>query len=324
MKKALITGGAGFIGLNLARHLSKQQNVTIADSLERGRHDDELEQFLEQKNVSFIKTDITKQGDFSKLEKKYDFVYHLAAINGTENFYKIPDRVIKVGVLGTLNILDWFTASKHGKILFSSSSETYAGTLRLLGEKFPIPTPENVPLSIDNPSNPRWSYGAGKIMGEIAMHSYHSIHKMDYCIVRYHNIYGQRMGAEHVIPQFIERMLAKQNPFKVFGAGNTRTFCYVEDAVKATQIAMESPKTTAQTIHIGRSDGEITMLELAKKMFPIAGYNPEIEILKAPEGSTARRCPDISKLKGLGYKPSVSLEEGLKKTFEWYREFYKK
>ena len=319
-KKALVIGGAGFIGLPLAKKLSGQYNVTIADNFSRGREDTELEKLLEKKNVSFIKMDITQQDSFSGLEKKYDFVYHLAAINGTENFYKIPDKVIKVGVVGTLNVLDWFVESGHGKLLFSSSPETYAGALRLLGEKFPIPTPENVPLVVDNPANARWSYAASKIMNEVTIHCYHRLHKMDYSIVRYHNVYGPRMGAEHVIPQFIERILKKEDPFRVFGAEETRTFCYIDDAVKATQLVMESKKTSAQTVHIGRSDGEIKMIGLAKTLFRIAKFNPQIDVQPAPMGSVARRCPDISKLKQLGYKPEVDLEEGLKRAFGWYKE----
>ncbi len=319
MKNALITGGAGFIGLQLASHLAEQgQQVTIGDNFSRGRKDSDFEKVLENKNVSFVKLDITDKNSFSSLGN-YNYIYHLAAINGTENFYRIPDKVIKVGVLGTLNVLDWIVSTKQGKLLFSSSSETYAGTLKLLGSKFPIPTPEDVALSIDDPSNVRWSYGASKILNEVSIHSYSHLHGIDFSIIRYHNIYGPRMGTEHVIPQFVERIVKKENPFRVFGGKETRTFCFVEDAVRATQLVMESEKTPAQTIHIGRSDGEIRIIDLAKKLFRIAKVNPKIKIEKAPKGSVARRCPDVSKLKKLGFKPAVSLEEGLKKTFNWYK-----
>jgi len=319
-KHALITGGAGFIGLHLARHLSLEQQVTIADNFQRGKKDREFEELLESKNVSFVKMDITNKNDFSRLEK-YDFVYHLAAINGTPNFYNIPDKVIKVGVVGTLNLLDWFVEKKSGKLLFSSSSEAYAGALKLLGEKFPIPTTENVPLVVDDPSNVRWSYGAGKIISEVSIHCYNHLHKIPFTIIRYHNIFGPRMGQEHVIPQFIERILKKENPFKIFGGEETRTFCYVEDAVRATKLVMESEKTNAETINVGRSDGEIKIIDLAKRIFKIADFEPEIQVLPAPKGSVKRRCPDVSKLSKLtGFKPGIGLDEGLKKTFEWYKE----
>ena len=147
-KKALVTGGAGFIGLHLARELAKEYTVTIADNFERGKKDSEFQKAIENKNVSFLKIDLTNQNEFSELEK-YDFVYHLAAINGTENFYKIPDKVIKVGIIGTINMLDWFIESKKGKLLFSSSSETYAGTLKLMKEKIGV-TDENADYYIEN------------------------------------------------------------------------------------------------------------------------------------------------------------------------------
>ena len=102
----------------------------------------------------------------------FDVVYHFAAINGTKNFYNSPDQVIKVGVIGTINILDWFKKQDKGVMIFSSSSETYAGTMNMLAGDFPIPTPEMIPLVIDNPKNNRWSYGGSKILGEILMFSY--------------------------------------------------------------------------------------------------------------------------------------------------------
>lgn len=321
-KKALITGGAGFIGFHLAKELTKSYEVTIADNFARGKKDEEFKELLEDKNVSFIKTDITNQSDFSKLDS-YDFVYHLAAINGTENFYKIPDKVLKIGAIGTLNVLDWFVESKSKKLLFSSSSEAYSGGLKVLKD-FPIPTPEEIPLIVNDPRNVRWSYGAGKILGEVAVHSYAHVHKINFSIIRYHNIYGPRMGFEHVIPQFVERIVKKEGPFKIYGGQETRTFCYVEDAVNATKLVMESEKADRKTIHIGRKDGEIKILDLAKSLFKIAKVNPEIKILPVPEGSVARRCPNTSKLEALGFKAETSLEKGLENTFNWYRKEFER
>jgi len=320
----LITGGAGFIGFHLAKHLAAQNyEVVILDNFARGKEDKEFKELIEKKNVQFLQRDITKAESFDDL-KDFDYIYHLAMINGTENFYNIPDKVLKVGILGTLNVLDWLIKQKKGKLLFSSSSETYAGTLKLLGDKFPIPTHEEVPLVVNDPKNVRWSYGASKILSEVAIHSYAKAHNMkNFSIIRYHNIYGPRMGFEHVIPQFIERIVKKENPFKIFGGQETRTFCYIDDAVKATQLVMESEKANEKTIHIGKSDGEIKIMDMAKKLFQIANSNPKIEIQKAPEGSVMRRCPDTSKLKDLGFTSQIDLEQGLKHTYDWYKDkFY--
>ena len=110
--KALITGGAGFIGFHLANHLiSKGFRVDIADNFQRGKKDKDFNALLKQKNLKLITLDVTAQNQFSKLGKDYDHVYHFAAINGTGNFYRIPDQVLKVGALGTINVLEWF--SRH-------------------------------------------------------------------------------------------------------------------------------------------------------------------------------------------------------------------
>lgn len=321
--KVLITGGAGFIGFHLAKQLASEgHKVVIADNFQRGKKDEELNSLLKQKNVSLITMDVTNEKGFGKLGSGYDHVYHLAAINGTENFYKIPDQVIRVGAVGTINVLDWFySKNKEGKLLFASSSESYAGLVRLLGKRFPIPTPENVPLIIDDPSNVRWSYAASKILGEVAMFSWTKTRSgNNFVIVRYHNVYGPRMGTDHVIPQFIQRILAKENPFRIFGAENTRSFCYVADAIAATQLVMNSNETNGQIIHIGRSDAETKIIDLAKALFKVAVYEAEIKVEPAPKGAVSKRCPDVSKLVQLGFKPQISLQEGLRRAYEWYEQ----
>jgi len=319
--KVLITGGAGFIGFHLAKRLSSEgYEVVLADNLQRGRKDKDLDELLKRKNVKLVIMDVTKADDFNKLGKGFDQVYHFAAINGTANFYKIPDVVLKVGTLGTLNMLEWFTTKNQGgKLMLASSSEAYAGLANILGRMFPIPTPENVPLVIEDPSNVRWSYAASKIVGEVAMFSYAKSREMKrFTIIRYHNIYGPRMGNEHVIPQFIERIKKKEDPFTLFGGDNTRSFCYVEDAVEATQLVMEKPETDGQIVHIGRSDAEMKVSDLAKELFKITGFSPKVTVKPSPQGSVGKRCPDTTKLNSLGFKPKISLAEGLKRTYEWY------
>lgn len=324
LKKVLITGGAGFIGFHLAKNLANQKyKVTIADNLFRGKMDYELINLINNKNVSFIKCDLTKIKDLRKLGYSYDYVYHLASINGTRYFYEIPNVVLKVNILCALNILDWFLSNKNKnkKILFSSSSEAYAGTLSRYGVK--IPTNEDVPLTIEDVKNPRWSYGGSKIIGELLFMNYAKKNNFRMSIVRYHNIYGERMGFEHVIPQFCLKILNKENPFKIFGGTETRAFCYFSDAIQATQMVMEGNRTDGEIINIGNSNEEITMKDLAMKLFKINKVNPKLRIKKAPKGSVARRCPNISKLHRLtGFTPEVNLDEGLKKTFEWYKKYH--
>lgn len=325
MVKSLVIGGAGFIGFHLASSLANQgQEVVIMDNFARSEADILLNELISKSNVTFLKKDVTIPESFNELPTDFDYVYFLAAINGTKNFYERPHEVLKVGIKGMFNVLEWFTRQEKGKFLFSSSSEAYAGALNILGDKFPIPTPERIPLVVEDPSNPRWSYGLSKMAGEVILHSYaKACGVKNFCIIRYHNIYGPRMGHDHVIPEFAERVLKKETPFKIYGGNETRTFCYVDDAVMATQKVIESSETCGETIHIGRSDGEISIIDLAKKIFKIARLNPPIEILPAPLGSVSRRCPDTSKLKRLGFEAKVSLDEGLAKTVSWYADHLK-
>ncbi len=324
--RVLITGGAGFIGHGLSLHLAEQgYAVTVLDNLSRGRHDAEFKRLLAMPNVAFVDGDITDSATFRRLDGRYDFVYHLAAINGTSNFYKMPDKVLKVGAFGIINMLEWFAKQPSGKLLFSSTSEAYAGALNLLGSAFPIPTPENVPLVVEDPANVRWSYGSSKIFSEVAMHAYAKARDMKrFVIVRYHNIYGPRMGFEHVIPQFIERIVNREEPFKIYGGSETRTFCYVDDALRATQLVMENSSTDGQTIHIGRSDHEISILDMANMLFSIADVKPQLSIQPSPPGSVGRRCPDTTKLRALGFEPTVSLEDGLGRCYASYKNEFAK
>jgi len=299
--KILITGGEGTIGYFLAERLRQQgQKVDILD-IKNGN-------------------DINDSKTFNKLDRDYDYVYHLAAINGTKNFYERPVDVLKVGVQGVINVLEWFKDNKKGKILFTSSNEAYASWINQTGG--PIPTDETVPLCIEDVFNPRWSYGASKLIGEVLFANYSRVYGFPMSIVRYHNSYGPRMGMAHVIPEFIMRIIKKEKSFSINGGDETRSFCYIDDTVRATQMVMESDKTNGEIIHIGNNKEEIKIMDLAKKMFRLFKYRPKkIAIMSAPEGCVERRCPDLTKIKTLiGYQPEISLEEGLMRTYKYYEQ----
>ncbi len=321
-KKVLITGGAGFIGLHLANHLLDMgQEVTLLDNFFRSKKDYDLAVLLKRPNTHFLKLDITDSGSFKKIGTGYDYVYHLAAVNGTKLFYEIPHEVLRINILGLINVLDWFKdKNKKGKIMFTSSNEAYAGALESFGQ-LPIPTPENVPLVIPDVYNPRWSYGGSKLIGEQFCIHYASKYKFRMSIVRPHNFYGPRAGFHHVIPEFIERIKNRVDPFPEYGANETRSFCYIGDAVKAMAIVMHSKKTDGQIYHIGSGE-ETKIKDLAQKLFLIAGWRPKkLKLEPSPAGSVKRRLPDISKIKrDVGWKPETRLTDGLKKTYDWYKK----
>ncbi|MDD2778114.1 MAG: NAD-dependent epimerase/dehydratase family protein [Methanocellales archaeon] len=322
MKKILVTGGGGFIGCHLSKHLANEGNeVMIVDNLFRGRMDDELKEILKMENVKYTEADLTNSKSFEKLDSDFDYVYHLAAINGTRYFYEIPDEVLRTNSLATINILDWFVKSECKKILFSSSSEVYAGAMRKFG--LPIPTPEDVPLCIEDVQNSRWSYAGSKIIGELLFINYAKKHDFDMTIVRYHNIYGPRMGYEHVIPEFLLNIYKNIDPFPVYG-NTSRAFCYIDDATEATELVMKNKNCNGEVLNIGNDLEEISMVDLAKTMFDVLGYGATIDVKSAPEGSVDRRCPNINKLKKLtGYKPKINLKKGIELTHRYCYKYFK-
>ncbi|HUO50624.1 MAG TPA: NAD-dependent epimerase/dehydratase family protein [Candidatus Paceibacterota bacterium] len=322
--KTLITGGAGFVGFHLAKRLAGQgHEVVIADNLVRGKRDLDLEALLRSPNVSLKEVDLTNLAAWSDIGDGYEAVYHLASINGTKLFYDIPHEVLRIGALSSIYALEWFRTKNgvaNAKILYTSSNEAYASALEAFGI-LPIPTPENVPLVIADTYNPRWSYGGQKLFGELLFINYARAYKLRMSIVRPHNFYGPRAGSEHAIPQIAKRAFAKEDPFAIYGADETRSFCYIDDAVEAMQRVMESSVTDNGTYHIGTSI-ETDINELTEKIFDTISWHPEkIEAKQSPAGSVKRRLPDVSKIKkDTGWEAATTLEEGLQKTIDWYKE----
>ncbi len=323
--KILVTGGAGFIGLALARRILESDptaEIVLVDNFARGKDDNDLKQLTADPRVTVLTLDLTDPASYQKLGNGYDHVHHLAAVNGTDLFYKIPHEVMRVNMLTLIYMLEWFRKyNAGGKFLFTSSNEAYAGALEAFGT-LPIPTPEDVPLVIADPYNPRWTYATTKLAGELFVIWYAEMYKFRAVIVRPHNFYGPRAGYNHVIPQFSLRIRGKTDPFSIFGADETRSFCYIDDAVEAMQMLMHSEKTDRwpiETVHIGSGE-EIAMRDLADIMFSISEWRPEkIEMKDGAEGSVKQRRPHIGKIEKLiGWRPKTSLKDGLRKTMEWY------
>lgn len=318
MARALVTGGAGFIGFHLASDLAgRGYDVTLCDNFSRGRRDGELDALCALPNVRLFECDLTRPDPLAELQGEFDYLYHLAAVNGTRHFYEMPDVVLRVNVLALVNVLDAWAAGRFGRLLFASSSETYAGTAR--AGILPIPTPEDVALLLDDLHNPRLSYAVSKILGEAMVMNYARTRDLPATVVRYHNVYGPRMGNEHVIPQFAARILAREDPFAVHGAHDSRAFCFVDDAVRATRLLAECEASAGRTVHIGDPTRELPIRDLAALMFDLFDFHPTVDAGPSPEGSVGRRCPDISRLTELtGFRPETSLEDGLRRTFAWY------
>ena len=326
--RTIITGGAGFIGLALAQRLAGlaglSDEILLVDNLARHGANDGLNRLVSNPCVRLIQADLSLAASLDQIPTPIDRVYHLAARVGVGLVTAAPADVLRTNTLSTLNVFQWFAdhASPGARLLFASTSEVYSGAL-LAGFDLPVPTPEAVPAVIPDLDNPRFSYALSKMWGE-AYAKYLS-HTTDahFVSVRYHNVYGPQMGNEHVIPQIVHRVRMREDPFQIIGADQTRSFCWVGDAVEATHRTMESSRLTpGVVVHIGNQQGEVEIGRLYDMIFELCGWVPQKRVaLASPSGSVPRRCPDVTNLRSLtGYEPSTRLHEGLGKTVTWYLE----
>lgn len=315
-KRYLVTGGLGFLGSALVRALVKAgHTVRTLDNLSRGashRLGDAAA------DVESITADIRDPQAVANAIRGMDAVCHLAYVNGTEYFYQRPAEVLDVGVRGMLNVIDGCMSADVGELVLASSSEVYQTPPE-------VPTDESVPLSVPDPRNPRYSYGGGKIISELMTLHYGARYFQRVVIFRPHNVYGPDMGWQHVIPQFAERMALLERPasgpapFEIQGSGQqSRSFIYIDDFTDGLMLVIEKGENQG-IYHIGTME-EITVRELAAKVARVLGIDITIVPGREAPGGTNRRCPDIARLRALGFNPRFSLDAGLDPTVRWYAE----
>ena len=319
MASILILGGAGFVGYHLARRLAAEGGHAIAlvDDLSRGRMDDELRALTGEPGVEFVSADLTDPAAWARFGPRWDQVYMLAAVVGVRNVAGDPARVIRVNALATLNLVDWLTPAA-GVVFFASTSEVYAGGVS--AGHVPVPTPEDVALSVAEIENPRFAYAASKILGEAAVIHGARARRVPFVVGRLHNVYGPRMGADHVVPELCLRALDREDPFAIYGPEQRRAFCHVGDAVEAVTRLTATEQAWGRVVNVGNDTEETLIGDLGALVLRVAGLSPRVRPLAAPAGSVARRCPDLSRLRALtGLNPKIPLETGVRETFAWYR-----
>jgi nucleoside-diphosphate-sugar epimerase len=311
MSRHLITGGAGFIGSALAHRLvAEGHHVTVFDRFSRGK------QSRLPEEAYAIKGDIRDRALVHHALRNIDTVWHLAYVQGTQTFYADPKDVISVALTGIMNVLTGCEAHMtQPDVFLVSSSETYQNPPAGM-----YPTDETVPLSVPDVTNPRYSYGGGKIASELALLAYAQAGVLGRSvIVRPHNIYGPDMGYDHVIPQFAVRMLELEgNNFAIQGTGEeTRSFCYIDDCVDGLMVLHDRGENR-NVYHLGSPGEEYAIKDLAHAVATWFGTTINVVPGVLPKGSPTRRAPDITKMRQLGYAPQVSLAEGLGPTLDWY------
>jgi len=305
--KALVTGGAGFLGSHLCDLLlEKGYEVLCVDNLITGSAKN-IEHITTDR-FSYIEHDVTKP---LYLEEKIDFLYHLASPASPIDYLELPIQTLKVGALGTHNMLG-LAREKNARFLLASTSEVY-------GDPQVNPQGEDYWGNV-NPIGPRGVYDEAKRFAEAITMAYHRYHNLDTRIVRIFNTYGPRMRLNdgRVVPNFIGQALRGED-LTVYGDGSqTRSFCYVSDEIDGIYRLMMSDY--ALPVNIGNPE-EHTILEFAKIILKITGSKSRITFKELPVDDPKQRRPDITKArKILKWEPKVSLEQGLKETIKYFKD----
>ncbi len=310
-KTCLVTGGAGFIGSHLCDLLIENgYKVICVDNLITGSKKN-IEHLSGSDNFEFIEADVIK--DVPRVQD-IDFIFHLASPASPIDYQNHPEETLLVNSLGTLNVLN-FAKEKNVKVLITSTSEIY-------GDPLEHPQKETYRGNV-NSFGPRACYDESKRFAEAATYVFLHKHRIDARIIRIFNTYGPRMQKDdgRVVSNFINQTLGG-GLVSVDGDGSqTRSFCYVSDMVEGIVRAMFEDGTRGEIFNLGNPD-EFKIIDLANKIIALTGSKSEIKFNGTfREDDPMRRKPDISKAKKvLGWEPMVSLEEGLKKTIEYYKK----
>ncbi len=304
---SIVTGGAGFIGSHLCDYLlAKGHRVICVDNLLTGTLEN-LEH-ITSSDFTYLKHDVTKP---LYIDEDVDFVFHFASPASPVDYTRLPIQTLKVGALGTHNMLG-LAKAKGARFMLASTSEVY-------GNPLVNPQPETYWGNV-NPIGPRGVYDEAKRFAEAMTMAYHRYHGVDTRIVRIFNTYGPRMRLDdgRVVPNFIAQALRGED-LTVYGDGSqTRSFCYVSDEIEGIYRLMMSDYV--EPVNIGNPE-EYTILEFAKIILKITGSKSKISFKPLPIDDPKQRRPDISRAKAiLNWEPKVSLEQGLKQTIEYFKE----
>ncbi|MEA1927477.1 MAG: UDP-glucuronic acid decarboxylase family protein [Candidatus Auribacterota bacterium] len=308
MKRALVTGGAGFLGSNLCDFLLEQGlQVVCMDNLITGNVGN-IEHLAGNENFKFIKQDVT---EYIFLPGPLDYIFHFASPASPIDYLELPIQTLKVGSLGTHKTLG-LAKAKDATFILASTSEVY-------GDPLIHPQTEDYWGNV-NPIGPRGVYDEAKRFAEALTMAYHRFHGVNTRIVRIFNTFGPRMRAHdgRVVPAFIGQAL-ENKPITVFGDGSqTRSFCYVADLIDGIyKLAMSDE---IDPVNIG-NPREMTVREFAELIIKLVGSSSEIENYPLPVDDPKIRQPNIEKAKRiLGWEPMVKLEDGLKNTIEWFKK----
>lgn len=306
----LVTGGAGFIGANLARVLfEKRAKITILDDFSSGSmlNLGEIENY-----VTIIRGDVRDFEGVKKVVANQDFVFHMAANASVPNSIENPSYDFKVNAVGTLNVLTaLLDLDSDALFVFASSAGVY-------GEQGFAPISEECPL---RPLSP---YGASKLTGEILCQTFSNVYGLRTLRLRYFNVYGP-LQRKYVMFDLVNKLRKRQDILEVLGTGNQiRDFIYISDAIDAALLLAKTPSAFGEVFNIGTGIG-ITIRELVDLILLILRLQHRAKVFYTNEswkGDVQKLIADITKIKGHGFKPKIELETGLTRFIDWFNTLY--
>ena len=306
-RRHVVAGGAGFLGSHLVDHvLAKGDEVVVLDNLITGDTVN-LREARQSPRFAFQRADVSQP---ITVEGPVHYVWNLASPASPPDYMKHPVETMMVGSMGTKNLLD-LARAKGARFFMASTSEVY-------GDPEVTPQPETYWGRV-NPIGPRSVYDEAKRFSEALTMAYHRAYGLETRIVRIFNTYGPRMRLDdgRVVPNFIGQAL-RGEPLTIYGDGSqTRSFCYVEDEVEGLWRLMMSDHP--EPVNVGNPD-ERTILDFARALERVMGRKLDITFKPLPQDDPRQRRPDIAKARALlGWEPRVSLDEGLRRTVEWFR-----
>jgi UDP-glucose 4-epimerase len=311
-KRILITGGAGFIGTTLARQLVDRNEIVAVDNL----HRDALSQsdLLEHPNLTFHQGDVLDADALRELAQGVTHIVHCAGIAGVDTVLESPVRTMRVNVIGTYNVLEAGLAAQDTleRLVDFSTSEVFGSQAFRVAE-----TSVSVTGSV---GEARWTYAVSKLAGEHMAHAYHAELGLPTTSVRPFNVYGPEQMGGGAIRAFIEAALAGED-LTIHGDGSQiRAWCYVDDMVEGTLLALEHPNAVGESFNIGNARSAVTIYDLAQRIKRATEASGEIVFRPLHYTDVELRIPNVDKARELlGFESRVELDEGLDRTVAWYR-----
>jgi dTDP-glucose 4,6-dehydratase len=310
-KRILLTGGAGFIGSQIARRLVSKNEIVIFDNLHRNAL--AYTDLALKSDVRVIRGDVLNKDELIEAARGCDVIVHLAAIAGVDTVMDMPTLTMKVNLLGTFNALEAAVEAGVERFIDFSTSEVF-GSHVYMGEEHDATT-----LGVVGES--RWTYAVSKLAAEHLTHAYHTEHGLPTVTVRPFNVYGPQQVGIGAIHTFVVEAL-KGNDLEIHGEGTQiRAWCYVDDMVDGVMLCLEKDEAIGHVFNIGNPRATVTVANLALLIKRLCNSGSDLVYSQRDYVDVELRIPSIKKaMNMLGYWPKVDLEEGLERTIEWYRE----